>query len=174
MDTLVAIGTSAAYFYSVYTLIFGGPSYFDTSSVIVALILLGRFLEAGAKSHTSDAIKKLLGLAPKTASVIRNKIETEISISDLMMGDMVKVRPGGKIATDGVLVSGESYVDESMLTGESMPVKKEKGDSVTGATINKNGSFIFKVIKVGNNTMLSQIIQMVREAQGSRADVQRF
>ncbi|MCX6704313.1 MAG: copper-translocating P-type ATPase, partial [Candidatus Woesebacteria bacterium] len=174
MDTLVAIGTSAAYFYSIYTLIFGGPSYFDTSSVIIALILLGRFLEAKAKSHTSDAIKKLLGLTPKTARVLRGKEYAEISISELVIGDKVRVRPGESVATDGVVVGGESYVDESMLTGEPMPVKKGKGDAVTGATTNKSGSFVFKVTKVGRDTMLSQIVKMVVEAQGSRADIQRF
>jgi Cu+-exporting ATPase len=174
MDTLVAIGTSAAYFYSIYTLIVGGPSYFDTSSVIITLILLGRFLEAKAKSHTSDAIKKLLGLAPKTAHILRGKDEIEIPISELAIGDLVKVRPGEKIATDGVVTEGDSYIDESMLTGEPMPVKKVKGDTVTGATINKNGSLIFRVVKIGKDTMLSQIVKMVIEAQGSRADIQRF
>lgn len=174
MDTLVAIGTSAAYFYSVYTLMAGGPSYFDTSSVIIALILLGRLLESNAKSHTSDAIKKLLGLTAKTASVIRGAGEESIPIEDLIVGDLVRVRPGEKVATDGLIVRGASYIDESMLTGEPMPVKKEKGNMVTGATLNKNGSFVFRVTKVGKDTMLSQIIKMVSEAQGSRADVQRF
>lgn len=174
MDTLVAIGTSAAYFYSIYTFIAGGPSYFDTSSVIIALILLGRFLEAKAKSHTSDAIKKLLGLTAKTARVLGGREYVEIPISELAIGDKVRVRPGEKIATDGVVIEGSSYIDESMLTGEPMPVKKDKGDTVTGATINKNGSFVFKVTKVGRDTMLSQIVKMVVEAQGSRADVQRF
>jgi Cu+-exporting ATPase len=174
MDTLVAIGTSAAYFYSIYTLFAGGPSYFDTSSVIIALILLGRFLEAKAKSHTSDAIKKLLGLAPKVAHILKGRDYIEIPISELVTGDLVKVRPGEKIATDGVVTEGASYIDESMLTGEPMPVKKEKGDMVTGATINKNGSLVFKVTKVGKDTMLSQIVKMVVDAQGSRADVQRF
>ncbi|KKS95796.1 MAG: cation-transporting ATPase, Cu2+-exporting ATPase [Microgenomates group bacterium GW2011_GWC1_43_13] len=174
MDTLVAIGTSAAYFYSIYTFVAGGPSYFDTSSVIIALILLGRFLEAKAKSHTSDAIKKLLGLTPKTASVLQGGEYVEIPINELSVGDLVKVRPGESIATDGVVVEGASYVDESMLTGEPMPIKKEKGDIVTGATINKNGSLVFEVTKIGKDTMLSQIVKMVTEAQGSRADVQRF
>lgn len=174
MDTLVAIGTSAAYFYSVYTLIFGGLSYFDTSSVIVTLILLGRFLEAKAKSHTSDAIKKLLGLSPKEAFVKRGSDYIKIPINELTIGDLVKVKPGESIATDGIVVEGNSFIDESMLTGEPMPVKKEKGDIVTGATINKNGSLVIKVTKVGRDTMLSQIVKMVVEAQGSRADVQRF
>ncbi len=174
MDTLVAIGTSAAYFYSIYTLIVGGPSYFDTSSVIITLILLGRFLEAKAKSHTSDAIKKLLGLTPKTAYVLRGREYVELPISELVLGDLVRVRPGESIATDGVVAEGDSFIDESMLTGEPMPVKKGKGDTVTGATINKNGSLVFKVTKVGKDTMLSQIVKMVVEAQGSHADVQRF
>lgn len=174
MDTLVAMGTSAAYFYSIYTLIAGGPSYFDTSSVIIALILLGRYWEARAKAQTSDSIKKLLGLAPETANVLRGSGEVKIPISELSIGDLVKVRPGEKIAIDGIVIRGESFVDESMLTGESLAVKKERGDSVTGATINKNGSFTFKVTKIGRDTMLSQIVKMVAEAQGSRADVQRF
>lgn len=174
MDTLVAIGTSAAYFYSIYTLLAGGHSYFDTSSVIIALILLGRYLEAKAKAQTSDSIKKLLGLAPKTANVLRDGKEVEIPISELSIGDLVKVRPGEKIAIDGIVISGDSFVDESMLTGEPIATKKEKGDLVTGATINKNGSFTFKVTKTGRDTMLSQIVQMVAEAQGSRADIQRI
>jgi len=131
-------------------------------------------LEAKAKSHTSDAIKKLLGLAPKTAHILRGKDEIEIPISELAIGDLVKVRPGESIATDGVVTKGDSYIDESMLTGEPMPVKKVKGDTVTGATINKNGSLVFKVTKIGKDTMLSQIVKMVVEAQGSRADIQRF
>ena len=174
MDTLVVIGTSAAYGYSVYTLIFGGPMYFDTSTVIIALILLGRLLEAKAKSHTGDAIKKLLGMQAKTAHVIRGKEEVEISIEDLLVNDLVKIRPGEKIVTDGKIIEGETYIDESMITGEPSPVKKTINDNVVGGTINKNGSFIFKVTKIGKDTMLSQIVKMVSEAQGSRAEVQKL
>src|SRR5258706_5719216 len=174
MDTLVVIGTSAAFFYSVYTTIFGGPTYFDTSMIIITLILLGRFLEAKAKSHTGEAIKKLIGMQAKTATVIRNKLEIEIPIDQLLVNDLVRVRPGEKIATDGVITEGSSYVDESMITGESVPSEKVKGENVVGGTINKNGSFIFKVTKIGSATMLSRIVQMVSEAQGSRADIQKL
>lgn len=174
MDTLVVVGTSAAYFYSVYATIFGGLIYFDTAAVIITLILLGRFLEIKAKARTGDAIKKLIGLSPKTARIVRGREETDVPIEDILVGDLVRVRPAEAIATDGVVVEGISYVDESMITGEASPIKKTKGDTVIGATINSSGTFIFKVTKVGKDTMLSRIITMVSEAQGSRADVQRF
>lgn len=174
MDTLIAIGTSAAFGYSLYSTIFGGQLYFDTSTVIITLILLGRFLEAKAKAHTSDAIKKLLGLAAKSARVIRNGKEIDIPIEEVMVGDKIRVRPGEKIPVDGVILEGESAIDESMVTGESVPVDKKIGDNVIGATINKSGTFIFKASKVGRDTMLSQIVKMVSEAQGSRAPIQRL
>lgn len=174
MDTLISIGTSAAYGYSVYSVIFGGHLYFDTAAVIITLILLGRFLEAKAKAHTSDAIKKLLGLQAKTARVIRGKIETDIPIEEVLVGDKIRVRPGEKIPVDGIIIEGSSAIDESMVTGESIPVDKKVGDSVIGATINKSGSFIFKTTKIGKDTMLSQIVKMVGEAQGSRAPIQRL
>lgn len=161
MDTLVVIGTTSAYLYSVYTAIYGGPMYFDTSVVVITLILLGRFLEAKAKGHTSDAIKKLIALQ-------------ESDVENLQIGDLVHVKPGQKIATDGVIIEGNSYIDESMITGESIPNKKQVGDSVVGGTINKNGSFIFRVTKVGADTVLSQIIRMVQEAQGSKAEIQKL
>lgn len=151
MDTLVAIGTTSA--------IVAG--YYETSVSIIALILLGRYLEAKAKSHTSDAIKKLVALQ-------------ENDIKDLKIGDLVQVKPGQKVATDGVIVEGSSYIDESMITGESIPNKKTIGDNVVGGTINKNGSFVFRVTKIGSDTMLSQIIRMVQEAQGSRAEIQKL
>jgi Cu+-exporting ATPase len=151
MNSLVAIGTTAA--------VVGG--YYETSVTIIALILLGRFLEANAKNRSSDAIKKLVGL------------QKELDQS-LLIGDMVHVKPGQKIATDGVIVEGESYVDESMITGESIPSKKDKGDGVTGGTINKNGSFTFRVTKIGKDTVLAQIIKMVSDAQGSRAEIQKL
>jgi Cu+-exporting ATPase len=173
MDTLVVVGTSAAYFYSVYTMFFGGPMYFDTAAVIITLILLGRYLESRAKEHTNDAIKKLIGLSPKTARVLKDGEEVDVPVEHLKVGDLVRVRPAEKIATDGVIVSGESYVDESMITGEAIPVMKEKGERVIGATINGSGTIIFKVTKVGKETMLSQIINMVSQAQGSKAEVQR-
>lgn len=183
MDTLVAIGTTAAYFYSVAVTLF--PSvfegmgiepmpYFDVAAVVIGLILLGRYFEAKAKLGTSDAIKKLLGLAPKTARVIRNNREIDVPLSEVVVGDIVRVRPGEKIPVDGVIAEGQSSVDESMVTGESIPVDKNKGDIVIGATINKSGSFVFKASKIGSETMLSQIIKLVQEAQGSKAPIQRI
>ncbi|QQG41739.1 MAG: cadmium-translocating P-type ATPase [Candidatus Woesebacteria bacterium] len=179
MDTLIAIGTTAAFGYSLYSIVFGGPTYFDTSTVIIALILLGRFLEARAKSHTNDAIKKLLGLQAKTARVLRQVNgkswkEIDIPIEEVVVGDRIRVRPGEKIPVDGIILEGESAIDESMVTGESLPVDKTVGANVIGATINKSGTFIFKASKVGRDTMLSQIVKMVSEAQGSRAPIQRL
>ena len=175
MDTLIAIGTTAAYGYSVFSL-FGvvKGTYFDTAAVIITLILLGRFLEAKAKAHTSDAIKKLLGLAAKTARVVRGGEEIDIPIEEVKLEDKIRVRPGEKIPVDGVIVEGESTIDESMVTGESIPIDKIVGASVIGATINKSGTFVFKATKVGSETMLSQIVKMVGEAQSSRAPIQRL
>lgn len=174
MDTLIAIGTTAAFGYSTITAIFGGHMYFDTAAVIITLILLGRFLEAKAKAHTSDAIKKLLGLQAKTARVVRNGKEEDVPIEDVIIGDEIRVRPGEKIPIDGVIIEGGSSIDESMVTGESIPIDKKIGDKVIGATINKTGSFIFKATKVGSDTMLSQIVEMVSQAQSSRAPIQRL
>lgn len=174
MDTLISIGTTTAFGYSLYSVIFGGPTYFDTATVIITLILLGRFLEAKAKAHTSDAIKKLLGLQAKTARVVRNGQEVDIPIEDVKVGELIRVRPGEKIPVDGNIQEGESAIDESMVTGESIPVDKRIGDNVIGATINKSGTFVFKASKVGRDTMLSQIVKMVTEAQGSRAPIQRL
>lgn len=175
MDTLIAIGTSAAYGYSLLSMLgITTGMYFDTAAVIITLILLGRFLEAKAKAHTSDAIKKLLGLAAKTARVIRDGKEIDIPIEEVVEGDLIRVRPGEKVPTDGVIVEGQSGLDESMITGESIPVEKITGDIVIGATLNKTGSFIFKATKVGKDTMLSQIVKMVAEAQSSRAPIQRL
>ncbi|HLC88364.1 MAG TPA: heavy metal translocating P-type ATPase [Patescibacteria group bacterium] len=183
MDTLVAIGTTAAFIYSVAVTALPGlfmnlgiepMPYFDVAAVVIGLILLGRYFEAKAKMGTSDAIKKLLGLAPKTARVIRDGKETDIAISEVMVGDLIRVRPGEKIPVDGEINEGESSIDESMVTGESIPVDKKKGDTVIGATINISGSFIFKAGKVGSDTMLAQIIKLVQEAQGSKAPIQRI
>lgn len=183
MDTLVAIGTTAAYIYSVVVTIFpqiiqdSGIEplpYFDVATVVIGLILLGRYLEAKAKIGTSEAIKKLIGLQAKTARVLRDGKETDISINEVVIGDIVRVRPGEKIPVDGVIQDGESSVDESMITGESIPVDKAKGDTVVGSTINKAGTFTYKATKVGNETMLSQIIKLVQEAQGSKAPIQRI
>ncbi len=175
MDTLISIGTTAAYLYSVLSL-FGivQGMYFDTAAVIIALILLGRFLEAKAKSHTSDAIKKLLGLQAKTARVVREGREIDIRLEKVVLGDLIRVRPGEKVPVDGVITEGTSSIDESMVTGESIPVDKMVGNSVIGSTINKTGSFIFKATKIGNETMLSRIVEMVKEAQSSHAPIQRM
>jgi len=180
MDTLIAIGTSAAYGYSVLSVLgITKGTYFDTAAVIITLILLGRYLEAKAKAHTSDAIKKLLGLQAKTARALRKDaqgklVEIDIPIEEVKVGDLIRVRPGEKIPVDGEIVEGESAVDESMVTGESMPVGKFKGDTVIGATLNKNGSFVFRATKVGQDTMLAQIVEMVAAAQSSRAPIQRL
>ena len=177
MDTLVAVGTSAAYFYSVLvTLIptFGNYAYFDTSAVLITFITLGEWLEAVTKGKASEAIKKLIGLQPKTATIIRNGNEIEIPISDVKIGDIVKVKPGQKIPVDGLVLEGSSSVDESMITGESIPVEKKKGDKVIGATINKHGSFKFKATKIGKDMVINQIIKLVEEAQGSKAPIQRL
>jgi Cu+-exporting ATPase len=183
MNTLIAVGTSAAYAYSVVATLFpsffesGGirpQVYFDTSAMIIVLILFGRLLEARAKGRTSDSIKKLIGLQPKTARVFREGQELDIPVKDVVMDDVVLVRPGEKIPVDGIVLEGESSVDESMISGESLPVKKEKEDEVIGATLNKSGSFRFRATKVGKDTVLAQIVQLVRDAQGSKAPIQRL
>ena len=175
MDVLVAMGTSAAYFYSIYNLLVGvNEYYFEASAVIITLILLGKTFEAIAKGRTSEAIKKLMGLQPKTARVIKDGLEMDIPIEEVQIGDIIVVRPGEKIPVDGVIIEGNSSIDESMITGESIPVDKTIGHEVIGATINKFGSFKFKATKVGKDTVLSQIVKLVEEAQGSKAPVQRL
>ena len=179
MDSLVALGTSAASLYSLYgtIMVFLGEShfamnlYYESAAVILTLITLGKYFEAVSKGKTSEAIKKLMGLAPKTAIVIKNGVETEISVDEVVLGDVIVVKPGEKIPVDGTIVSGSSAVDESMLTGESIPVEKKAGDKVIGASINKNGSFQFEATKVGKDTTLSQIIKLVEDAQGSKAPI---
>jgi Cu+-exporting ATPase len=183
MNTLIAVGTSAAYLYSL--IVTFGPHlimvkglmvdvYFDTSAAIIVLILLGRFLEARAKGRTSEAIKKLIGLQPKTARVLRNGNEVDIPVEEVTPGDLVIVRPGEKIPVDGSVREGYSSVDESMVTGESLPVEKKAGDTVIGATMNKTGTFKFEATKVGRDTVLSQIIRLVQEAQGSKPPIARL
>lgn len=182
MDVLVALGTSAAYFYSLYLTWewvqagrIGMPElYYEASAVIITLILLGKLFEARAKGRTSQAIQKLLGLQPKTARVYRDGAEVEIPIEQVLVGDLVLVKPGEKIPVDGEIVEGYSSVDESMLTGESIPIDKNIGDPVIGATMNKNGSLKIKATKVGKETALAQIVKVVEEAQGSKADIQRL
>lgn len=202
MDTLVAIGTTAAYLYSVVITIFPQiiqnldvepVPYFDVATVVIGLILLGRYFEAKAKMGTSEAIKKLIGLQAKTARVLRPAStqsasrqggrgeqaqdksfkEVDVPIEQVVIGDVIRVRPGEKIPVDGIVQEGESSVDESMITGESIPVDKAKGDTVIGSTINKSGTFTYKATRVGSETMLSQIIKLVQEAQGSKAPIQR-
>jgi len=182
MNTLIAVGTSAAYFYSVVVTFFSNliqvegrmlDVYFDTSAAIIVLILLGRFLEARAKGKTSEAIKKLIGLQPKTARVVRNGREVDIPVSEVQVGDLVIVRPGEKIPVDGIVREGFSFVDESMVTGEPLPMEKKVGDHVIGATLNKGGTFKFEAIKVGRDTLLAQIIRLVQEAQGSKPPIAR-
>jgi P-type Cu+ transporter len=183
MDTLVALGTSTAFIYSLFPTFFPNffisqglrpDVYYEASSVIIALILLGKFLESRAKKQTGEAIRKLIGLQAKTARLIRNGQEIDIPIEEVQIGDVVLVRPGEKIPVDGEVVDGTSTIDESMVTGESVPIKKLPGDEVIGATINKTGSFKFRATRVGKDTVLAQIVQLVQQAQGSRAPIQRL
>ncbi len=183
MDTLIAVGTGAAFAFSLVATLLPGMLlshgiqphvYYDTTATIIALILLGKVLEARAKVQTSAAIKALLGLQARTARVVRGSQEVDVPIEQVQLGDVVVVRPGEKVATDGMIQEGHSSLDESMLTGESLPVEKKAGDAVFGATINKTGSFRFKVTKVGAETMLAQIVKLVSDAQGSRAPIQRL
>ena len=183
MDTLVAIGTGAAYLYSLFPtfspqwFISQGLKpdvYFEAASVIIALLLLGRLLENRAKGQTSEAIRSLMGLQAKTARVIRNGREVDIPIAEVVLGDVILVRPGEKIPVDGEIIDGSSTIDEAMVTGESVPVKKQPGDEVIGATINKTGSFKFRATRVGKDTFLAQIVKLVQQAQGSKAPIQRL
>ena len=183
MDVLVALGTSAAFFYSLYLTIdwyaaggmpHHGPAlYYETSAVLITLVIMGKLLEARAKGRTSEAIKSLMGLQAKTALVVRDGQELTLPVEEVLAGDVVLVRPGDKIPGDGEVLEGASSVDESMLTGESLPVEKRAGDAVIGATINKNGALRVKATKVGKDTALAQIIKVVEEAQGSKAPIQR-
>jgi len=183
MDTLIAVGTSAAYLYSVVATVAPGiiiatgqspTAYYDTAAIIITLILLGRYLEAGARGRASEAIRRLMELRPRTARVIRDQQEVEIPSDQVVVGDVVVVRPGEKLPVDGVVVWGQSAVDESMITGESIPAEKAEGDEVIGATINRSGVFRFRATKVGKETALAQIIELVRRAQGSKAPAQRL
>ncbi len=176
MDVLVAMGSSAAYFYSIPVVLglLPGHVYFETAAVIITLIKLGKYLEAKAKGRTSEAIKKLMGLRAVTARVVRDGKEIEIPTDEVTIGDMVLVRPGEKVPVDGVVIEGRTTIDESMLTGESMPVDKKPGDTVIGATLNKVGLIRFEATKVGKETALAQIIKLVEEAQGSKAPIQKL
>ncbi|MGD8850173.1 MAG: heavy metal translocating P-type ATPase [Anaerolineales bacterium] len=176
MDVLIAMGSSAAYFYSLPVVLglIGGHVYFETSAVIITLIVLGKFLEARAKGRTSEAIKKLMELRARTARIVRAGEALEVPIEEVMVGDIVIVRPGEKIPVDGVVIEGRTTIDESMLTGESMPVEKSPGEKVFGATMNKQGRIKFEALNVGKDTALAQIIRLVEEAQGSKAPIQRM
>lgn len=178
MDTLIAVGTSAAYFYSVAATFIRSlqsqPIFYETAALLITFVLLGRLLETRAKGRTGDAIKKLMGLAARTARVVRGGEEIDVPAEQVIVGDLVVVRPGEKVPVDGVITEGSSAVDESMLTGESIPVEKNAGDTVIGATLNRLGTFRFRATKVGADTMLAQIVRLVEEAQGSKAPVQRF
>ena len=182
MDSLIAIGTSAAYLYSLYSvfMIFTGNHhfvhnlYFESAGVILTLITLGKYLESVTKGKTSEAIKKLMGLAPKTATVIRKGKEELISVDEVEVGDIILVKPGEKLPVDGEVVEGTTSVDESMLTGESIPVEKHVGDKVIGASINKTGFIKYKATKVGKDTALAQIVKLVEEAQGSKAPIAKM
>src|SRR3989344_7927407 len=189
MDSLIAIGTSVAFFYSlinftVYYLKTGAiigidgtkipELYFETAAFLITFVILGKWLESKAKGRTSEAVKKLMGLQPKPARVLGEGRMFDVPIDEVVAGDIVVVRPGEKIPVDGQIVKGGSAVDESMLTGESLPVEKKEGDNVFGATINKSGGFEFKATKVGSETVLAQIIRLIEEAQGSRAPIQAF
>jgi Cu+-exporting ATPase len=197
MNTLIAVGTGAAYLYSVAATVaparFAGvalaghhatapgtavappvPVYFEAAAVIVALILLGRMLESRAKGQTGDAIRRLVGLQAKTARVVRGNVEVDVPVEDVASGDLVLVRPGEKIPVDGTVVDGASAVDESMLTGESLPVEKRAGSPVFGATMNRTGAFRFTATNVGHDTALHQIVKLVQDAQGSKAPIARL
>jgi P-type Cu+ transporter len=181
MDVLIAMGTSAAYFFSLYNVFFEAPTvsghkdlYFEAAAVVITLILLGKYLEAVAKGKTSEAIKKLMNLQAKTARVIRDGKETDIPVEEVRIGDRIIVRPGERIPVDGTIVEGTSSIDESMLTGESIPVEKKPGDLCIGATVNKYGTFTFEASRVGKDTVLAQIVKMVEDAQGSKAPIQKI
>lgn len=176
MDSLIAIGTSAAYFYSVYVVLFDpmGHQYFEVSAVLITLVLLGKYLEAVAKGKTSEAITKLMKIGAKTATILRDGKEVQIPVDDVQKGDKIIVKPGQKVPVDGIIIDGNSSIDESMVTGESMPVEKKKGDPVIGSTMNKHGSFVMEATKVGSETTLSRIIKLIEEAQTKKAPIQRF
>ena len=182
MDSLIAIGTSAAYLYGLYALImiFGGHHhyvhdlYFESAAVILTLITLGKYLESISIGKTSAAIKKLIGLSPKEAIILKDGTEYKVPIEDVKVGDVIVVKPGDKLPVDGQVIFGFSAVDESMLTGESIPVEKQTGDLVVGASINKNGTLHYEATKIGKDTALAQIIKLVEDAQGSKAPIAKL
>jgi len=175
MDLLIAIGTTTAYIYSVATLFFiQGDMFFETSALLITFVLLGKYLEARSKGRAGDAIKKLMGMRPKMAVLIKNDKEVEVAVEDVKRGNVLVVYPGERIPVDGVVMSGYTAIDESMLTGESIPVEKKKGDKVIGGTVNKNGSITFRATAVGSDSVLAHIVKFVQDAQMSKAPIQRF
>jgi len=173
MDTLIAIGTSTAYVYSIYAMIVGQPVFFEIAAFVITFILLGQVLEETMKGRASNAIEKLLGLQAKDAEVMRGGKLVRLPLSEVVVGDILRVKPGQKVAVDGVITEGSSSIDESMVTGESMPTTKKTGDAVIGSTINKSGTFMFEATKIGSNTLLAQIVDLVKRAQTSRAPIQK-
>lgn len=174
MDTLVAIGTATAYFYSIYAMITGQAVFFESAAFVTTFVLLGQVFEEKMRNNASEAVEKLVNLQAKEAEVLRDGKYVKVPLSEVAVGDQIRVRPGEKIAVDGVIESGSSTIDESMVTGESMPVTKKVGDHVIGSTINNTGTFVFKASKVGNDTMLAQIVELVKKAQNSHAPIQNL
>ena len=174
MDTLISVGTLTAYFYSIYAIFAGLQVYFEVAALLIVFILLGQVFEEITKGRASSAIEKLVGLQAKQANIVRNGKEVQVSIDEIIIGDVIIVKPGEKVPVDGEVISGSSSIDESMVTGESLPVSKQAGDKIIGSTINKTGSFKFRATKIGADTLLSQIIELVRKAQTSRAPIQRL
>jgi Cu+-exporting ATPase len=182
MATLVSLGTSAAYFFSLavtvaphaFAPLGHAMTYYDVSAVVITLVVLGRWLEARARGRTSDAIRRLMSLAPRTARVLRDGAEVDVPTEDVAIEDLVRIRPGERVPVDGVVIEGASTVDESMLTGESIPVEKTQGSTVAAGTVNRTGSFVFRATRVGSETTLARITHLVAEAQGSRAPIQRL
>ncbi len=182
MDTLVAVGTSAAWGYSVVLTMWphlfhsvgAEAAYFDSSTLIIGFILAGRWMEARAKTHAAGAVRALIGLQPRTARIVPDDAEVDVPIDQVQLGDLVRVRPGEKIPVDGIVLEGASSIDESMLTGEPLPVTKTVGDEVIGATLNTSGTFLYRATRVGSETVLAQIVRLVQSAQGSKAPIQRL
>lgn len=174
MDTLVAIGTAVAYFYSIFAMFTDRPVYFESAAFVTVFVLLGQVIEESMRDNASSAVEKLLDLQAKDADVVLGDKIVKVPLAKLKVGDLIRVKPGQKIAVDGVIVKGNSSIDESMVTGESMPVRKEVGDDVIGSTLNLDGTFTFKASKVGEDTLLAQIVELVKKAQNSHAPIQKL
>ncbi|WP_143143802.1 HAD-IC family P-type ATPase, partial [Lactiplantibacillus plantarum] len=174
MDTLVAIGTATAYFYSLYAMATGQAVFFESAALVTTFVLLGQVFEERMRHNASSAVAKLVGLQAKEAEVLRDQEFVKVPLDQVVVGDIIRVKPGEKIPVDGVITTGRSTVDESMVTGESMPVQKTVADAVIGSTINSNGTFQFKASKVGDQTMLAQIVELVKKAQNSHAPIQKL